>query len=100
MANLFITEYADAAIAGQGETLPAAKLPEICTQVVPITGANATSAAFRANTRFIEICSDVTCLTAGGLSPVAGTSSRRLPLETPMFYGVNPGDKIAVILAP
>jgi hypothetical protein len=66
----------------------------------PITfSASVQSASFGADTRFIAIISDAAFHYVVGDDPVATTNALRVPADTPLYLGVDPGGKIAVIAA-
>jgi hypothetical protein len=53
---------------------------------------------FSSRTKFVQLSTDAICSVAFGGSAVAATSSnQRLPANTIIYKGVNPGDFIAVI---
>src|SRR5574343_1500902 len=96
MATLYISEYSQAGIAGPG-MLPVANEPGVTTQTVSIGGTTAQSSAFGATTRFVRIHTDAICSIAFGSNPTATTSKLRLAANQTEYFGVRPGDKVAVI---
>lgn len=97
MATLYITEYAKPAFTALG-TISAAALPTIVAeQTVAISGSSAASAAFSAATRFVRIHTDAICSISYGAAPTAVTTQARLPADATEYFGVNAGDKVAVI---
>jgi len=97
MAKLFITEFQFLENANDIGGVPqAARLPGT-TQVVTYTTASVQSNAFAATTRFVRLASDAPCCLAYGSNPTATTSGMRLPSEAVEYFGVTPGDKLAVI---
>ncbi len=101
MATLYITEFQRLANISQWQGnvfLQIPENPEVANQTVAIGGASASSAAFNALTKFIRVHADAICSVAvGGTSPVATATQRRMASNQTEYFGVNPGDKIAVI---
>lgn len=99
MAILYITEYAGVArtqIGGNYSALPAC--PPVAEQTVAIGGSTASSAAFNAATTMIRVSTDAICsVRVGGTAPAATAVTGRMPANTTEYFGVTPGDKIAVI---
>lgn len=92
MANLWITEF---------DTMPQAplgKLPSVAAQVVSFS-ATTQSAALNANTNFVRVIADADCHIIAGDNPSATVSNMRLPSGAAEYFGVTPGQKIAVIVA-
>lgn len=69
------------------------------TQNVSVGASSAKSTAFGPNTQGVYISSDVTCWVLQGVDPTADTvgGATRLPADLMLFWGVSPGEKIAVI---
>lgn len=98
MAKVYISEYSKIASDGSGTRLPAGKEPSIVEQTpVAIGAASVQSAAFDEETRFIRIHTDAICSIAFGSNPTATSNSKRLAANQTEFFGVKPGDKVAVI---
>ena len=98
MATAYIREYADIAHTFS-KVVQAGAEPAVADQTVSTSGTSAQSAAFNANTRIIAISTPaaqaVACLF--GDNPTALTSSLRLPANSMFFFGVKPGQKVALI---
>lgn len=100
MATAYIREYANVSPA-IGAQIP--QEPTLVDQTVTTSGTSAASNAFSENTRMICISTPaaqaVCCLFSAsrGATPTALTSSLRLPANSIFFFGVNPGDKVALI---
>ena len=92
MSSLYIAEFVDGAGA-----LQAAQMPPISEQKVTISGTSAQSAAF--GCKVIRVHTDVACHVAFGANPTATTSNMRLQADTTEYFGVTPGNKVAVIAA-
>jgi len=69
----------------------------LAEQVVAITAGSVQSAAYNADTKFVRICADAPCSIKYGSSPTATASTRRLPANWPEYFGVQGGNKHAVI---
>jgi len=97
MATAYLREYAAMGLAG---ALPSPQEPGITTQTAISTSAtSAQSAAFDANTRFVAISSPASQAVgvAFGSNPTADANSLRLPANGLYFFGVKPGEKVALI---
>jgi hypothetical protein len=70
-------------------------------QSVAIGGASVQSSAFDTNTTLIRVHTDAICAIKIGANPTAiaagGTGTTRMAASTTEYYGVKPGDLIAVI---
>jgi hypothetical protein len=98
MATAFIREYADIAHT-YSKSVQAGAEPANTDQTVTTSASSAQSAAFNTNTRVIAISTPaaqaVACLF--GDNPTATTSNLRLPANSIFFFGVKPGQKVALI---
>ena len=100
MSNLSITEYEQLARGANGDRIPAGDEPSLVIQNVTFTTSSAQSAAFNSKTRFVRIISDVDARFVIGENPTASASeSSLISAGAPEYFGVNPGDKIAIISA-
>lgn len=98
MAKFYITEFTKAASSGDiGGLVPIAQVPSITTQVITHTGSSVQSAGFDANTRFIRVHTDGICHIVVGDNPTATTSNMRMSADQTEYFGVRPGQKLAVI---
>lgn len=98
MAKLYVTEFADVVRPPNSASPPFGALQSLATDQAPITFSTSTqSAAFAATTRFIRIHTDSICSIAYGSNPTATTANFRMAAGQTEYFGVNPGDKIAVI---
>lgn len=98
MATLWIREFNE-----MGRQLVGAQ-PQIAMEPgvdqAPVTfSTTAASAAFGANTRFIEMCGSVAFHYVVADAPTATTNAMYVPATSPKYIGVNPGQKIAAIAA-
>ena len=98
MPKLYITEFAGGmTYPVSNAPAPAAALPAVGTQVVSFTGASTQSLALGASTRLVRLNTDAPCHILVGEAPTASLTSLRLSAEATEYFGVRPGDKIAVI---
>ncbi len=97
MATLYITEFSKPALTVNGLIPAAAMQNVVAEQTVAISGSSTASAAFSASTTFVRVHTDAICSIKYGTSPVATAASARLPADGAEYFGVNAGDKIAVI---
>lgn len=98
MATAYVREYADIAVTF-GKHVQAGAEPAIADQTISTSGTSAQSNAFNVNTRVIAISTSAAqahaCLF--GDNPTATTSNLRLPANNIIFFGVKPGQKVALI---
>ena len=93
MADLHIAEYETIGHGG----VQAPKLPAIATQQIAGYTASEKSAAFNAKTRFIRVWnSSGTAFIEGGSEPIATAASTPISADSPEYFTVAQGDKIAV----
>lgn len=99
MATLKIREFTRLGLRnGQGQI---ALEPGTDQTAVTFTSSSVASAAFAADTEYVQIKSDVAfCFKVGpatGATPTADQNCMDVPAETMYFMGVPPGAKMAVI---
>lgn len=97
MAFVYIREYLRQPKDGVGGALPAGMEPGIVTQKVAITIGSVQSAPFDPKTTFVCVQTDAAMSYAFGVNPVATAADMRMPLDGTQFFGVRPGDRIAII---
>lgn len=97
MAYLYVTEYRRQAKDGISVPMPAGMEPALANQRLAIGAISVASAAFNANTSFVAVNADVACCVTFAAAPTATTSLTRIPADGTQYFGVNPGDKLAVI---
>lgn len=97
MATLYIAEFTGQPNSLAGIAVPAAQQPYVATQTVAIGGLTTQSQAFQPQTRFVRVHTDAICSIAWGTSPTATTASPRMAADHTEYFGVNGGDKLAVI---
>lgn len=97
MAKLYVTECRRLPLTVRG----LAQIEDVAGSFdqtpVAIGGSSAQSAAFGLDTVYVCLHADAICSVAYGSNPTATANNRRLPADTTIYLGVNPGDKIAVI---
>ena len=102
MAKLYITEYQYSAMAagggGAANRMPAGQEPAIVVQVLAIGALSVQSAPFSARTNFVRLHCDEVCSVEFGTNPTATANSSRLAANQTEFFGVHPGNLIAVII--
>jgi hypothetical protein len=102
MATAYIREYANVA-ASFGNLIQAGAEPAIADQTVTTSGTSASANAFNANTRMIAISTPAAQAVACKFSATPGAAvtalvtSLRLPAGSIFFFGVRPGDIVALI---
>lgn len=97
MAVLYIEEYADLPLLGNGQAGQVARAPGVARQTVAIGGTSAQSAAFNAKTRYVRLHTDATCSILFGANPTATTSTPRMAANQTEYFAVTRGDLVAVI---
>jgi len=96
MATLWIREYSSLAEANDGGPIQIGQEPGAVDQVVPFV-TSSLSAAFGGSTRYIAIYGSAAFHYKISATPTAATTSMKMAADTPLYLGVRPGDKIAVI---
>jgi hypothetical protein len=97
MATIYVSEHATMGIAANGVPQVASH-PSLQAQSMAITAGSTTlPTPFTGATRFIRVHTDAICSIAIGSSPTAVTTKNRMSAESTEYYGVQPGDNIAVI---
>ena len=97
MAVLYIAEYDRQCVDYIQLAVPAPQEPSITDQTVAIGGASVQSAAFNAKTKFVRLHTDAICSVVFGANPTAVATVKRMAAGQTEFFGVRPGDKVAVI---
>lgn len=97
MALLYIWEFSEMVTRDSG--IPIGKTPGILMQAPVVIGATSLqSAAFNAGTGYVRLNCDAVCSVVFGSNPTAVAQvSARLAANQTEYFGVNPGDKVAVI---
>ena len=97
MPFAYISEYVRMPNDMIGRAIPAGQEPSITVQKIAIGAGSVQSAAFSARTTLIAVNVDAPCSIAFGPNPTATAGSMRIPQDGTMFFGVTPGDRLAVI---
>jgi hypothetical protein len=96
MAVCYISEYAGTQFQGGNVTSPPQELSS--DQTVAIGAGSVQSVAFKATTNLVGITADSVCSIAFGPNPTATATNKRIAANTaPIYFGVQPGWKVAVI---
>lgn len=97
MAVVYISEYAEAPNIKTGQMLAAGSEPSLAEQTVAIGAGSVQSNAFNAKTRFIRLHTDAVCSYKFGSNPTATATTPRMAANSTEYFGVVPGDKVAII---
>lgn len=102
MASLYVEEYngvgAGASIVGPALAgAQAAQEPSVTSQLLTISASSTAGAAFNAKTNLIRVHCDAICSIAIGKTPTAVATAKRMAANQTEYFGVRPGDTIAVI---
>jgi hypothetical protein len=97
MATIYVTEFTSLGHAQGGEPQIAAR-PAVQRQSMAITAGSTTlPLVFTAQTKFIRVHCDAICSIAISKTPTAAITSDRMSADSTEYYGVEPGDNLAVI---
>ena len=96
--SLQITQFNNLVVF-DGLRYPVVNLPETTVQNLTVGVTSVQSAALNSDTRLVRILSNEACRIAAGVAPVATASSMFIPADVAEYFGVRPGDKLAVIAA-
>jgi hypothetical protein len=98
MATLYVAEFNRLGLDRRGnEEVPIAQNPPVAEQTVAMSGTSAQSNAFSGKTTVIRVHTDAVCSILIGTNPTATAAKMRLAADQTEYFGVLPGDKIAVI---
>ena len=98
MSTLYIAEYDRLLVDANGNVVMAPHEPPLAEQTITISGSSTKPGnAFSSRTKFVQLSTDAICSVAFGPTPTASAALQRLPANTILFKGVNPGDWVAVI---
>lgn len=99
MPLLFISEYGEMGqIQSSKSDIAAPREPALVVQTpVAIGGGSVQSAVFGETTRFVRVHTDAICSVKFGASPTATTSDARMAANSTEYFGVVPGQRLAVI---
>lgn len=96
MAVANIKEFVGLPTNGSGQVVPVVSSQDQTNNNVTFT-TTTQSAAFQPNTRFIRVVCPVACHLEFGENPTATTASLYLPADTVEYFGVKPGEKVALV---
>jgi len=103
MAFLYIAEFSKFGTikaptsSGWGDSAPIAAVPPVAEQKLAIGVGSVPSAAFNAETKMVRLHADDICSIEFGSAPEATTDNMRMAAGQTEYFGVSPGQKIAVI---
>jgi hypothetical protein len=99
MAACYISEYATIAFPGpdHGSGFQAPQEPAQVEQLVGVNASSTQSAPFAGTTRMVMISLDTVASLLFGPNPTAVTTAKRLPAGFVGFFGIVPGQRVAVI---
>ena len=80
-----------------GHVIPTGREPAIAVQDVSLGAGSTQSSAFNDRTKLIRVNCDAAFRMAIGPDPTASATTARISAGATEFFGVRPGDKIAVI---
>lgn len=100
MSKLWITELQMIGPANSGAQGQIPLMPPVNVQTpITMSGTSQQSAALAKGTTFVRLRADAACHIAVGISPTATTNDTPLEANSPEYFGVPAGHKIAVIAA-
>ena len=97
MSILNIREYGTQVTDQGGRVVQVGREPAVAGANKSFTGTSVQSSAFNDETRFVRLMVDAAAYIEFGSDPTAAAGTLYLPSTTPEYFGVNPGDKVAVI---
>jgi hypothetical protein len=98
MAIVDISEYENQARDARNDSIPTGNEPALAYQQVAITAGSVASVAFQDTTRMVRVHADAVCRIKFGAAPVAAAgTSMRMAAGSTEYFGVRPGEKLAVI---
>ena len=96
MADLHITEFELIPQSPDGKPLWLGNLSQVVAeQVISSFTTSKQSAVFSQNTSYIRVYSDAKAFLKAGDNPTATANSTPIAPNSPEYFGVKPGDKIA-----
>ena len=98
MSNMYIAEFAELAVDGNGQIIPVGSAPPIAVQKIAFTGTAGASSAFNNNTKFVRIYLDAAGYVKFGVGVTATTASD-IPMAatTPEYFGVIGGQIVSAV---
>ena len=95
MAFIYIREYSEIVVRN-GATM-VGREPGFDQPRLAITAGSLQSQPFQPKTALVRIETDVVCSVAYGMNPIATVLAGRMAANQTEYFGVNPGDMVAVI---
>jgi len=95
MQEVFMTKIIHTPEDDESRNLPA--IFPGASQRVAVGAASVQSTVLGPQTGLVRVCASTDCNIAFGINPVATATSLYLPAGAIEYFGVNPGEKIAVI---
>ena len=98
MSNMYIAEFAELGVDGNGNIMPVGSAPPITTQKVAFTATHGESAAFNNRTKFVRIYLDGAGYVKFGVG-VTATTADDIPMAatTPEYFGVIGGQIVSAV---
>lgn len=101
MSTLYIQEYESIARNPGGLLVPVGLEPAMASQTVAMDlVTSAQSAAFNSATNFVRVVASADCRIVFGEDPTADADAMPLKADTPEYFGVRKGLKLAVLEVP
>jgi hypothetical protein len=95
--TVYLSEYAVQCRDESGALVPVGNEPALAVQALTLGGESSQSQAFSAKTRFVRVLAEADCSVAFGANPTATTAKAKIPANVPEYFGVQPGQKMALI---
>lgn len=97
MPKLYITVYEHVARDMVNTPIPIPQMPSLSEQWIEITTESEQSHTFEERAKFICVTAEIPCCLAFGEDPIAQVGYHPLNPGVDRWYGVRPGQKLAVI---
>jgi hypothetical protein len=95
--KIFISEFSRIILDHGNFAVPIPLTPSVAEQSIEIEMVSKTSEPFKPQTRFILVHTEAACSIAFGLTPEADQRFHKLGPGETRYYGINPGDCLAVV---
>ena len=96
MSKINIAQFNEVSATSRGSLL-CAETPQVKSEDFTTSGSSAQSTAFDSQTRFIRVISDVNVRISIGGNPTALATDIAIRADSPEYFGVSAGSKIAFI---
>lgn len=97
MATAWLTSFRGNVTVPTGGIAP--QEPDLGTEALTLSSGSVQSAVIQDQCKLMRIVGDDDFHVEFGANPTATTTSMYIPADTPCFFGVNPGHKVAVVAA-